>query len=40
MIREIAYYKAEKRNFDPAYDAENWAEAEREVDELLSGRNP
>jgi hypothetical protein len=38
MIRERAYYKAEKRNFDPAFDAENWAQAEREVDELLSRR--
>jgi hypothetical protein len=38
MIREAAYYKAEKRNFDPAFDAANWEEAVREVDELLAKR--
>jgi hypothetical protein len=38
MIREAAYFKAEKRNFDPSFDAENWADAVREVDEMLSRR--
>jgi hypothetical protein len=38
MIEQAAYFKAEQRNFDPAFDAENWAEAEREVDERLSKR--
>lgn len=36
MIREAAYYKAEKRQFAPGHDDQNWAEAEREIDELLS----
>lgn len=36
MIREAAYYKAEKRNFAPGHDAEDWAAAEREIDELIA----
>ena len=36
MIREAAYYKAEKRNFAPGHDAEDWALAEREIDELIA----
>jgi hypothetical protein len=36
MIREAAYFKAEKRNFAPGNDAEDWAEAEREIDELIA----
>jgi hypothetical protein len=35
MIREAAYYKAEKRDFAPGFEAEDWDEAEREVDEKL-----
>jgi len=35
MIEEAAYYKAEKRNFAPGFEAEDWAEAEREIDEKL-----
>ncbi len=38
MIEEAAYYKAEKRNFDPAFNAQNWAEAEREIDAMLAAR--
>ncbi|MCU0833935.1 MAG: DUF2934 domain-containing protein [Chromatiaceae bacterium] len=38
MVQEAAYYKAEKRNFDPAFDAQNWAEAEAEVDAILAKR--
>jgi hypothetical protein len=38
MIREAAYYKAEKRSFDPSFNDQNWAEAEREVDEQLAER--
>jgi hypothetical protein len=38
MIREAAYYKAEKRGFDPHYDAQNWEEAAREVDAKLAKR--
>jgi len=36
MVREAAYYKAEKRNFAPGHDASDWADAEREIDELLA----
>ena len=39
MVEEAAYYKAEKHNFDPAFDAQNWAESEREIDELLQQRS-
>ena len=38
MIRDAAYFKAERHNFDPRFDMENWAEAEHEVDERLSRR--
>ena len=36
MIREAAYYKAEKRRFAPGHEAEDWAAAEREIDELIA----
>lgn len=36
MIREAAYYKAEKRSFAPGHEAEDWAAAEREIDELIA----
>lgn len=36
MIREAAYYKAEKRGFAAGNDAEDWSDAEREIDELLA----
>lgn len=36
MIREAAYYKAEKRQFAPGHEAEDWAAAEREIDELIA----
>ena len=39
LIREAAYFRAEKRNFAPGFDAEDWAAAEREVDERLSRRS-
>ncbi|NCA90137.1 MAG: DUF2934 domain-containing protein [Gammaproteobacteria bacterium] len=38
MIREAAYYLAEKHNFDPRFDQENWLEATREIDALLAER--
>ena len=31
MIREAAYYRAEKRGFAPGLDADDWAQAEAEV---------
>ncbi len=38
MIAEAAYFKAQKRGFDPAYDQQNWEEACKEIDELLAKR--
>ncbi|MEY6431071.1 DUF2934 domain-containing protein [Thioalkalicoccus limnaeus] len=35
MVRMAAYFKAEKRQFAPGYEAQDWAEAEREVDDWL-----
>lgn len=29
-IAELAYYKAEQRNFEPGYELDDWLEAERE----------
>jgi hypothetical protein len=31
-IAEIAYYKAEKRGFEPGHEQEDWLAAEAEVD--------
>ncbi|WP_374089645.1 DUF2934 domain-containing protein [Methylomicrobium lacus] len=30
-ISELAYYKAERRGFDPGHELEDWLEAEREL---------
>lgn len=35
MIRETAYYIAERRHFAPGNEAQDWADAETEVDELI-----
>lgn len=35
MIRMAAYFKAEKRSFAPGYAEQDWADAEREVDDWL-----
>jgi hypothetical protein len=32
MIAEIAYYRAEKRGFDPGHEIEDWLEAEAIID--------
>ena len=37
MIAVAAYHKAEKRGFAPGYELEDWTEAEKEIDKLLSG---
>lgn len=29
-IAELAYYKAEQRNFEPGYELDDWLAAERE----------
>ena len=31
MIAEAAYFKAEKRGFNPGYELCDWLEAEREI---------
>lgn len=36
MIEEAAFYKAEKRNFAPGHEQEDWTDAEREIDELIA----
>ncbi len=33
LVAESAYYKAEKRNFAAGYEAEDWLEAEQEINE-------
>jgi hypothetical protein len=32
MIAETAYYRAEKRGFDPGHEIEDWLEAEAIID--------
>jgi hypothetical protein len=36
FIAEAAYYKSEKRGFEPGYEEQDWMEAEREIGELLT----
>lgn len=36
MIETAAYFRAERRGFEPGYETEDWAVAEAEIDELLS----
>ena len=31
MIAEAAYYKAEKRNFNPGNELQDWLDAKREI---------
>jgi hypothetical protein len=40
MIAEAAYYLAEKRNFQPGFEAEDWATAKDEVMLKLRGSKP
>jgi hypothetical protein len=35
MIAEAAYYRAEKRGFEPGHEIEDWLEAEMAVDETI-----
>jgi hypothetical protein len=35
MIREAAYFKAEKRGFAPGHELDDWLEAEEEIDNKL-----
>jgi hypothetical protein len=38
MIQEAAYYKAERRGFEPGWETSDWAEAEQEIDKLLKSK--
>jgi hypothetical protein len=38
MIADAAYYRAERRNFEPGHEHEDWLAAEAEVEELLGQR--
>jgi hypothetical protein len=40
MIAEAAYYLAEKRNFQPGFEEEDWATATAGVLEKLRGGDP
>jgi hypothetical protein len=35
MIAVAAYHRAQRRNFDPGHDLEDWLEAEAQVDAQL-----
>ena len=38
MIARAAYYRAERRNFAPGHELEDWVAAEAEVDRELAAR--
>ena len=38
LIREAAYYQAERRGFQPGHELEDWLTAEREFDQWLATR--
>ena len=40
MIAEIAYFRAERRGFEPGHELEDWLAAEKEVFERLFGADP
>ena len=37
MVAVAAYHKAEKRNFEPGNELEDWTESEKEIDKFLHG---
>lgn len=37
FISEAAYYKAEKRGFEPGYEEQDWLEAEKDIKSCLNG---
>jgi hypothetical protein len=37
MVAEAAYFRAQRRHFDPGHELEDWLAAEAEIDRLLSG---
>jgi hypothetical protein len=36
LIAEVAYYRAERRGFEPGHEVEDWLSAEAEVDTALT----
>ena len=36
MISTMAYYRSEKRDFEPGHSMDDWLECERLVDEMIS----
>jgi DUF2934 family protein len=40
MIAEAAYYRAERRAFEPGHELDDWCEAEGEIDTLLTRGGP
>jgi len=36
MVAEAAYYKAERRGFDPGHELEDWLQAEAEIGRALA----
>ncbi len=38
MIENMAYFRAEERNFAPGNDQQDWFECEQIVDEMLKNR--
>ena len=36
MIARMAYFRAEKRNFEPGWEQQDWFESEKIVDEMLN----
>ena len=38
MIREIAYYRYEKRGYAPGHDVDDWLVAEAELESVEPGR--
>jgi hypothetical protein len=39
LVAEAAYYRAQRRGFEPGYELQDWVEAEAEVRRLI-GRSP
>jgi hypothetical protein len=38
LIAEVAYYRAERRGFEPGHEVQDWLSAEAEVDTALTLR--
>ena len=40
MVQKAAYYRAERRGFQPGHELEDWLAAEGEIDEQLAHTDP